>query len=496
MTIDFLYDRLKKSAVYLLLIGLLILHLLFLTCDPALNFCGSRGPFTDEGFYLFQIRNYLNGHGFNVYAADTALKTPLFSLLFLLPFKVFGIHLYIARAFALLLCFIPLVIIARRARLKALVSVMVLLGLSQTFLFQYTHYAMAEMIACCWIFCGFVFLLRYYDEGLLKDLMGACVIFLLVFLLKIQFAYFLSIPMLLVIWICLVRYKAAYDKKELLHFFYFIALIGILLLLFYLIWYHPRQAFFRYIVLKHYDFPASWSDAWTNVRFNYEHILLNDDLRMITFSSYFFLLIGVLMLAGFKTSREFKFIFVSCILWIGIEIHKLSFSYIPIRYLLPMLFAALLMVSLVVSESIRIAFRSNYGNKSRYILMLIAIGASFNLGLENSRQLNRLVSERTYVMKELSGYIKSTIPAHGIIVGNWAPSLTWEVPNETMVVASHFLNDEKMFTTVKPVAIVTEEDEADSDGAFKNRGIDLNTKSDSIKRAKVGRWQLEICRIK
>ena len=128
--------------------------------------------------------------------------------------------------------------------------------------------------------------------------------------------------------------------------------------------------------------------------------------------------------------------------------------------------------------------------------MFIVLGVSFNLGLENSRQLKSLVCGRTYIMKELNSYIKSTIPGQGIIVGNWAPSLTWEVPNETMVVASHFLNDEKMFTTVQPVAIVTEEDEADSDGAFKNRGIDLGARSDSIRHAKVGRWQLEICRIR
>ena len=496
MTIEFLFDWLKKYGVYLLLICLLILHLPFLTCDPVLNFCGSRGPFTDEGFYLFQIRNYLNGHGFNLYASDAALKTPLFSLFFLLPFKIFGIHLYIARAFALLFCFAPLMLVANRGKLKALMSAMLLLGLSQTFLFQYTHYAMAEMIACCWIFCGLVFLFRYYEEALLRDLLSACVIFLLVFLLKIQFAYFLLIPVVLLIGICIVRYKSGHHKKAFLHFFYFTALTGLVLVLFYMIWYHPRQAFFRYIVLKHYDFPTSWSDAWTNVKFNYEHILLNDDLRVITYSSYFFLFIGVTMLLFFRTSREFKFIFAACILWVGIETHKLSFSYIPIRYLLPMLFAAMLLISLVVSESVRIAFRSSNRTMFKYLLMFIVLGVSFNLGLENSRQLKSLVCGRTYIMKELNSYIKSTIPGQGIIVGNWAPSLTWEVPNETMVVASHFLNDEKMFTTVQPVAIVTEEDEADSDGAFKNRGIDLGARSDSIRHAKVGRWQLEICRIR
>ena len=496
MTIEFLCSWLKKIGVYLLLIGLFILHLPFLSCDPALNFCGSRGPFTDEGIYLFQIRNYLNGHGFNLYDCDAALKTPLFSLLFLLPFKIFGIHLYIARAFAVLLSFIPLVLIARWDRFKALVSTMVILGLTQIFLFQYMHYALAEVIACCWILYGLVCLFMYYETGMIKYVFVTGIIFMLVFLLKIQFAYILLIPALLLLGICFVRHKSLHDKNIFVHFFYYLAFIGLAMSVFYLLWYHPRQAFFQYLVLKHYDFPKSWSDAWSNVKFNYEHVLLNGDLRLLVYTFYLFLLIGVSFLFSFKTSHGFKFVFVASILWVGIEAHKLSFSYIPIRYMLPMIFAGMLLISSVISESIRILIRNRERNRFKYVFMLVALGGLLYLVSENSKNLKRLFSERTYAMKELSSYIKTTITRNGIIVGNWAPSLTWEVANETMIVASHFLNDEKIFTSVKPVAIITEEDEADSEGAFRNMSIDLFAKSDSIKYAKVGRWQLEVFRIK
>ena len=494
MSIDFLFQWLKRFGVYLLLMGLFILHLQFLTCDPALNFCGSRGPFTDEGLYLFQLRNYLNGHGFNLYSADTVLKSPLFSLLFFLPLKIVGIHLFTARFFALLFCFVPLLFAAGQRNLKGLVSVMVPMVFLEPFIFQYTHYSLAEMIGCCWIFCGLVFNFRYYASGSFNDLIIGTLIFLLVFILKIQFIYILTIPILSIGYICAKKYLVFAQRKSLLHFLFLIGIISIALIAFNLVWYQPNKAFFNSVVKQPYKLPNSWNEIWTNMKFNYEHVLLNDDLRLLTKSFYLFLTIGIFFLLPFKTSKEFKFLFSVCVLWIGIELHKLSFSYIPIRYLIPLLFAAVLLISLVVNESIQIAYKER--NKIKYILPIFTVLASLNLAYQNLSHLKSLMAERTYVMHDLTNYIKQTIQNDGIIAGNWAPSLTWEVPNETMVVVSGVLNDEKMFTSIKPVAVAEEDDEADSDGAFKNRGIDLAQKSDSIKHAKIGRWNLNIFRIK
>jgi len=76
------------SNNYVIAIVLLLIHIPFINADPFVLLDNSRGAFTDEGLYLYQISNYLKGFGFDINGSDGFLKTPIYNLL-VAPFHHF-----------------------------------------------------------------------------------------------------------------------------------------------------------------------------------------------------------------------------------------------------------------------------------------------------------------------------------------------------------------------------------------------------------------------
>lgn len=74
----------------------------FLQSDPDILFTDGRGANTDEGLNTCQIRNFVNHGVLTLDKSDNLIKTPFFSLLLCLPFKLFGTSLLVARLTVLL----------------------------------------------------------------------------------------------------------------------------------------------------------------------------------------------------------------------------------------------------------------------------------------------------------------------------------------------------------------------------------------------------------
>ena len=80
----------KETRYHVIFLVLwLVAHIPFLRSDPSIMLDSSRGAFTDEGLYLFQISNWFKGAGFEVFESDGFLKTPFYNLL-MAPFIAFN----------------------------------------------------------------------------------------------------------------------------------------------------------------------------------------------------------------------------------------------------------------------------------------------------------------------------------------------------------------------------------------------------------------------
>src|SRR5665213_926681 len=93
---------LNRWGIFIAAILFLLFQLPFLHADPAEGVSWSRGPWTDEGLYLSQIRNAINHGHLNINESDCLLKTPLFNLIMYPLFLLFGTKLMVARCFVML----------------------------------------------------------------------------------------------------------------------------------------------------------------------------------------------------------------------------------------------------------------------------------------------------------------------------------------------------------------------------------------------------------
>ena len=145
---------LLKTMPYIILGLVFISHFTFIEADADLNLTNSRGPWTDEGLYASQIRNYILHNQLNLDKSDTAIKTPLFAGILFTSFNIFGISHIIARITVLLLSFCLIIFATINSSFyKNLLIPLSLLTLFQYHVFHYSHYSLAEIVGTAFIFC-------------------------------------------------------------------------------------------------------------------------------------------------------------------------------------------------------------------------------------------------------------------------------------------------------------------------------------------------------
>jgi 4-amino-4-deoxy-L-arabinose transferase-like glycosyltransferase len=155
----------KYSWFIIILILFLLMHLPFLDADPdILSDRYSRSAWTDEGLYTSQIRNWVNHGEFSMWENDAFIKTPLFGIIHIPFFKIFGTGLIISRLIVLFTVFFSLLLFAKVKEFRLPALFIVLLAFSQYHIFHYTHYGLAEMMSISAIALSSLFFYKFYES--------------------------------------------------------------------------------------------------------------------------------------------------------------------------------------------------------------------------------------------------------------------------------------------------------------------------------------------
>ena len=146
--------------------------------------------------------------------------------------------------------------------------------------------------------------------------------------------------------------------------------------------------------------------------------------------------------------------------------------------------------------TISIVFAHLLSAESRTILKAGSIAAIAILISINILDYYRAFKRRTYVISELNHYLANYDLNDKIIIGPWAPSLTWESGSISFPVWKNYFQVSHPFQTYTPFIVVSEAEEEDSEKAYLSRGINLTALSDSVKEVKIADWKVNICWIK
>src|SRR5262249_45658871 len=148
-----------------LIVVWLLFELPFLHADPDINLSFSRDAFTDEGLMTSQLRNSINHGILNPLECDNYIKTPLFNLWLLLPFKIFGTRLEVARLAVLFFVLSALFLFLRYGYSQKILLCFIPVALFQYDLFQYAHFGLSEMMSACCIFIGILYAMEFSATG-------------------------------------------------------------------------------------------------------------------------------------------------------------------------------------------------------------------------------------------------------------------------------------------------------------------------------------------
>jgi hypothetical protein len=260
--------------------------------------------------------------------------------------------------------------------------------------------------------------------------------------------------------------------------------------LYVLTWYLPNRSFFNQVLA------FEGKDKFLQPGYLPHTILSNIRLNLFGPSTrYFMVLAFISFIAGClyfirSSDQEFKILFVISCVWILLEGHRLFFTYFPPRYQVSLFFAVGFNSSVVV-HSILVSADKIPLMKSLSMTILL-----FFLSL-NGYSYAKQLAGRQFTVAAANKYMVTAIKdSSAVVLGSWAPGISWDSRSRAVPVWKNFLNDEKTMEQFQPIAIVTEPDEADSRGAFRKQGMELKEISDSLRTLEVGPWHLIVYWVK
>ncbi len=476
----------------LIILGIAVLMLStqvpFFEADPDRYISGSRGANTDEGLNSCQIRNFIHHGDITMSKSDNLVKTPLFSALLFVPFKVFGTSLLIGRLSLLLVSIsICLVLFFKNDYWLRYGVLFFVIVYGEYYIFHFFHFCLAEILSSTLIFAALYVLVesRHNSAEIRSSFLSALCISLAYFL-KIQFLYAIVIlPLSMVIYLIFDKSNRKKWRKQLSFTILFTFLF---LMLYYYSWYVPNKELFEYVMLDQTSNRfANFSHLWSHVSYKLNFVFYNDYLKLFTLIFYASFIVGVLFCFR-KPSGLFTYFFISISCWIIIEMHKLTMIYLPTRYLISLFFPMGLLISAVLLESLMIKENTKIKKGLQLIpvlvlILLLSINANhYYVSLEN----------RAFSIKEMNEYLELFDFGQSPVMGAWAPSLTWNCNAMSYPIWNDYFNDESILEKDKPAIIIQEIDEADSNQAFISEGINIDAFADSIKYYNVHNWKLKI----
>lgn len=473
----------------IVLLLFLAIQIPFLEADPHVDIAPtSRDAFTDEGLNTSQVINRVNHGEWVIDECDNLIKTPLFSLWLYPAYTLFGTSTFVGRLWILCGCLLLLYFSSRKDKnLPWILGIFIVLALTQYHLFQYIRFTMSEITACCLVLVAMAYALRYGKLGEIWDIIWAGLFLWAAVFVKNQFAYTL---IFLPIWVSIIQItnRQFFTKKSLIVFLSTIGILALGAVSYYLLWYLPTQETYDYVMANQAGGRFIPFSQFSQMKLQAENYLWGPYTKWYV---YFALGTFLILPINFYTSQNkiFRLLSLMSLAWGIIELHKFAMWFVPGRYLSPLLFSWGLFASIQLAWAIKNAL--DYKIFSRIIAGILAISALLLVGFQ-ATQLHKIYAEREFVMHDTNRLLSSVSFNNRPVVGPWAPALARETGAKVIPVWFQYFNDKDLLQTLHPKLIITEVDEGDSGGAYKNNGINLPAISDSVKQVKIGRFDLLI----
>ncbi|MBA3648337.1 MAG: hypothetical protein H0W62_07280 [Chitinophagales bacterium] len=483
---------------FILLVGILLIHFFFLNADPDINLSLSRDAFTDEGLNTSQLRNYINHGDLDMTECDNLIKTPLFNLLLYIPLKFAGTHLIVARLTVLLIVLTVMFISCRNNYYRTVMVIFCFTTLIQYFVFQYSHFSLSEMMSTCWNFLSVYFLFRLFtiEQKKLFHLLCSVLFSAFSYYTKIQFLYIVLLAPACVSLIYILERKKLLTAENVSRNIFLTVSFTLLFITFYMLcWYLPFNRPFNYMLQNEAtDKYAAIAGIPKIMLSNIKNLLLNPQGRLYNALSFITVIFGFFLWKR-SVHSQFKILFPLLLVWLLLELHKLTMTYLPSRYLVSYYFVAGLLSSVVIAELI-----FHLQNEKKFFLSFSRfIGGSLLILFTtiNLYELGQLYHRRTYAIRDINNYFSTSFKKNSaIMIGPWAPSLGWESDAITKPVWRNFMNDKNIFNAIHPDVILSEPDEEESNHAYVSQGIRLAEYADSIRSFQVGKWKINAYWIK
>jgi hypothetical protein len=467
-------------------------HIPFLEADPdTMVSLHTRGAWTDEGLHTAQLRDFINHGKLDLYNNNSFIVSPFFNVILFPFFIVFGTNILVARVVVLVITLGMILLIGIEKKYSFAAALYAMLTLSQYYFFQFTHYAMTEIFAINFVLLAVYSLIRFEDSaGKPKKkylwVIAASFFCFLAYATKIQFAYIAVIPPATFFLFSIIKPKPETISSVLIFAPSIISLFSSLLfaLGYFLIWYLPHAEFYNFVLS--YETSHRFAETIPNIlevyRFNFKHLIWVPELKV-------FLTAAVISLLGFAFSifrkSDVKAIsapVIFTVIWFIAEQHKIAMVYLPTRYFLSYIAAAGLMTAFALSY-----FIGNVAIRKKLILALVVAIMFWQLA-DSYKSYQR----RTYDIKAVSNYLRNYDFGDQPVLGVWAYTLAAGTKAQTIGVRYNYLNYHDPIKSYKPRLVITEFNEAESNLAYQSQGIDLMDISDSMRKFKVWRYDLEL----
>lgn len=487
---------LQQHLWWMLLLFLVILQIPFLQADPDLYLSHSRDAHSDEGLNTIQIRNYVNFGYLNPWECDNLMKNPLFNLIMWLPFEVFGTRWIVARITVLSMVIGSLVVIGMNKQSRNWLLFIIPTVMLQFHVFQYSHFALAEMMAISFFILSMFMMVKMKAEKKYSNQLFLLVVGLLLmhfsWFTKIQFIYTeLIVAVFIIILIIQHVRKRTWNLRQVIIFMVTGFLTtAILMGVYYFLWYKPFEEPFRFIMNNQTSNRFGFNEYfWNIVAENYQRYFSTQYVKPFWILFLVSLPLGILVWV--KSSQpEFKAMMLFLSIWIIVELHKITIQHVPSRYLLSGYVAVLFWLGMTLYGFWN-HYRSSHNSKGKvqgYLALLTVLVLTFTHVLTYRISYLR----RTFQVMDVNLYMHQYAADNLVVIGPWSPTISWQSNIRSLPVWKDFLNDKKIKDTFHPDIVVTEPGEADSDGAFCADNFDIVNESDSVKKIWIGKWPVHI----
>lgn len=470
------------------LAGVIGLHLPFVMADAEASLGFSRGPWTDEGLYTAQVRNALRTGTLDLAESDGVIKEPLYALLSWGVLKGVGDSMTVMRLAMLGVSTLLLAVVASgRSTLGRAVLVGVPVLALSYYPFHYAHLALVEMTAA-FLIVGALWAVHQRLLGAGRWTWGVSALLIFVaYGLKVQFVYAAAIPpMAFVLAFALAglldsgEWRAQW-RQALTNVVGASAAAVVMAGVFAVGWYWPNRVLMKFVLgAQSSRGSSSVSQLLHSLADNLQTLVMDRRLWAV----WLLVLVGVAaavvawwaVRVNKAQQRQWVALMASPAAWVLIELHKLTLSYLPSRYFLSLVMA----LGLLGAAGLCAAWMWAERNPARaqrpaavswrhaVVAVLVLV-----LGLD-ARDYAKAYERRTYAIRDTQRRLAADERWNDqLVIGPWASTLFWGSGAITKPVWKGYFNDGDMLRTLKPVAILSEPDQGDSEGAYQAAGLTL-----------------------